>query len=168
MRFAEIHTTAADASDLKGLVTDLSTSRGCRAGRRPPSRRCRRPPCRWCRPLSSASASWSRGRRWRCSRPSRPTPTTGTRRRGTESRSPSLLCNIIIISVLHNITIRLCVLSPVSVMRVAPVEGFAFSPLAVVQTSFQIPSFAELRGAVVTICNTVRVSTPHSYHVTSY
>ena len=111
MRFAEIHTTAADASDLQSLVTDLSTSRGCRAGRRPPSRRCMRPPCRWCRPLSSASVSWSRGRRWRCSRPSRPTPTTGTRRRGTESRSPSLLCNIIIISVLHNITISVCVVT---------------------------------------------------------
>ena len=103
----EIHGTAADAGDLKGLVTDLSTSRGCRVGRRPPSRRCMRPPCRWCRPLSSASVSWSRGRRWRCSRPSRPTPTTGTRRRGTESRSPSLLCNIIITSVLYNITIRM-------------------------------------------------------------
>ena len=44
-------------------------------------------------------------------------------------------------------------LSPVGVMRVAPVEGFALSPLAVVQTCFQIPGFAKLRGAVVTICN---------------
>ena len=59
MRFAAIHTTAAAASDLRRPGTDLSTSRGCRAGRRPPSRRCRRPPCRWCRPLSAASWSWS-------------------------------------------------------------------------------------------------------------